>query len=112
MEEQHTAGEVSNGHREDRVRVVYLDESIIIDVLNWISEPAGQCLVLPQNCGLPDGTRVLRVWVSSERRSIGALVWHPDFDPVCPGGEPLVHCGGSSMTSECLVLHRRDYPRM
>lgn len=106
MGDQHT-----NGRPDDRVRIVYLDERIILDVLNWISEPGNCCLMLPTGCGLPDGTRTLRVWVDYERRAIGALVWHESFDECPPGAMPKVH-GGGGLTTESRVLHRRDYPRL
>ena len=89
-----------HGH-ERREKVVFLNESLLIDVLNWCNAPAGTQLFLPTNCDFPEGTRVERVWSEYSRRCVAALVSHPSFDCVPDGCDAPLHpsCGSYAVRS-------------
>ena len=71
--------------RRKRVKVVQLDEQLIVDIVNWCNRPEGCSLSLPITDELPKGTEILRVTPNFMMRSIDAIVYHPSF-PVCPEG--------------------------
>lgn len=99
-----TAKTIPDREHERREKVVYFDESMLIDVLNWCNQPAKFRLSLPVCETLPEGTRVLRVWASPERRAIGAIVSHESFEIVPDGCVSPEHPHWLSL--ECKVIER------
>ena len=68
--------------RPNRVKIVGIDEHLLIDVFNWWRNPPGW-LRLPVTDELPGDCEVLRVWTNYERRCIDLLIYSESF-PVCP----------------------------
>lgn len=75
---------------QDRLRIVYMDPGVLVDILNWIRAPAGQFLALPQ-IDLPADVVVLDVFPNPPRRALGVLLAHETFEPVATGGQCHVH---------------------
>ena len=88
----------------NRVKVVWLDPNVIIDVLNWCNmqeqdEPTYSYLRLPDDCAVPRDAKVVSVWFNHDRRCFGINVQHSSFDPVPPGDMvPELHPSVSWMT--------------
>lgn len=99
-----TTEQIPDRQDERREKLVYFDESILIHVLNWCNQPAGFKLRLPVCEAFPEGTRVLRVWASPERRAIGALVSHESFAVVPGGSFPPEHPHWPSF--KCKIIER------
>lgn len=72
-----------------RVKIVRLDERLIVDVLNWCRDPKGY-LMLPDVEGLPEDAVVVSCRDNWERRTLEVLVYHPSFEEVPEGDIPPV----------------------
>ena len=86
----------------ERVRVVYLNQETMVDVLNWMAAPEGCCLSLPASAMVPAGAVVLNVFAVPERQAIGCLIAHESFDRVPRGMEPRAHAGAFDMVCHML----------
>jgi len=73
--------------RPNRVKIVGIDEQLLIDVFNWWRNPPSW-LGLPITDELPENCEVLRVYVNYEMRCIDLLVYHPSFPACEPGNIP------------------------
>ena len=70
----------------NRVKIVSIDNQILIDLLNWGRNPKS-VLTLPVCDELPSDCRVLWVHPSFERRCLEAMVWSSEFPEVPLGQE-------------------------
>ena len=70
---------------ESRVKIVTLDQQLMIDTLNWWRTPR-QAIALPIAPDIPEDAVVLHVSANWERRCLEALIASPQFDRV-PDGE-------------------------
>jgi hypothetical protein len=69
--------------KERRVRIVRIDEKLIVSLLNWMKDPCG-CLALPAMDDVPHDCEVVRVVSEPLYQSIDVLVYHPSFSEVEP----------------------------
>ena len=67
--------------KERRVRIVRVDERLIVSLLNWMKDPCG-CLALPAMDDVPVDCEVVRVMPEPLYRAIDVLVYHPSFSEV------------------------------
>ena len=70
-----------------RVKVVSIEQDLIIDLLNWWRDPP-HWFALPITDELPEDCEVVSISVSWDRRCIEALVWSKSFPPCEHGSMP------------------------
>lgn len=75
-----------------RVKVLYLPENALAEILQWMQAPAGSYVRLnTYDIPLPADLWVDRVFFETSRRAIGVLVCHPSFPVVAPHAEtPII----------------------
>lgn len=74
-----------NNDIKRRVKIIRLDDRLLVDILNWCRNPE-YALALPITEELPDTVDVLSVRADWETNTIEAMVMHSTF-PLVPTGE-------------------------
>lgn len=93
-----------NKMKENRVKILSIDQHLMVDILNWWIKPAG-VLKLPITESIPEDATVISVNANWSRRTIEALIKHPSFD-VVPNGEmpPMI----PDYVTEFKIIHFKD----
>lgn len=90
--------------KENRVKMLNIDQHLMVDILNWWIRPTG-VLKLPITESIPEDAIVISVNANWSHRTIEALIKHPSFDVVPPGEMPpmIPDC-----VTEFKIIHFKD----
>ncbi len=87
----------------NRVKISYVDPMLLVDVFNGLRGKQVVCLPeLSEMNEIPDGTTVLNVWSSTERRAIGVMLQNDEW-PEVPEGEIPPDIEGHTLAREVFV---------
>ena len=70
----------------DRVKIVGIDERLLIGIFNWHRNPP-LYLALPVTSEIPADAEVLRVYANHERRTIDAVIYSESFPRLATGAQ-------------------------